>query len=584
MKQLLLCLLLLPACYGLQAQAPRKFNYQAVVRNNNGTIVAGQNVGLRFSIRDGAATGAVLYSERHAVTTNAFGLVNLQVGGGTVVSGVFANIAWGTGAKFLQVEADITGGANYTPLAAMELIAVPYALQAEKAGSFTGSLTGDISGPQTATLIGANAVTTSKIADGAITTSKLFDNVITTPKLTDAAVNSTKLADNAVSTGKIADGAVTASKLSDNVITTPRIVDGAVTAIKIPAAQVVKSFNGLKDDVVLKATGGTALSITDDTITITGNGDITAVNAGAGLLGGGAGNAVTLSAAFGGNGVQNTVSRSDHNHVGQTWTATSGGVLTMYSNDASSIGLNAYSYATGYSGAAIGGQVLSTTGQSIGVFGSTSSNDQYAAGVFGQATRTGNAKAVWGYALGNNTFAMYGEGAGSGSYAGYFQGRVHVNGTLSKAAGSFKIDHPLDPDNKYLSHSFVESPDMMNIYNGNVVLDSRGEATITLPGYFEALNMDFRYQLTAIGKPSPNIYIVQEIAGNKFRVAGGAPNGKISWKVTGIRHDAYAREHRIPVEELKPSEERGKRLNDDARNRKSLQRERGIAPEEPVKQ
>lgn len=76
-----------------------------------------------------------------------------------------------------------------------------------------------------------------------------------------------------------------------------------------------------------------------------------------------------------------------------------------------------------------------------------------------------------------------------------------VDGRLTKAAGSFKIDHPLDPANKYLLHSFVESPDMMNIYNGEVALDGLGKATVELPAWFEALNQDFRYQLTAIGSP-----------------------------------------------------------------------------------
>src|SRR2546430_380820 len=97
-------------------------------------------------------------------------------------------------------------------------------------------------------------------------------------------------------------------------------------------------------------------------------------------------------------------------------------------------------------------------------------------------------------------------------------GRVNVTGTLSKGAGSFMIDHPLDPANKYLYHSFVESPDMMNIYNGIVVLDGKGEAVVTLPDWFRALNRDFRYQLTAIAAPGPNLYIADEISNNRFKM------------------------------------------------------------------
>jgi len=135
--------------------------------------------------------------------------------------------------------------------------------------------------------------------------------------------------------------------------------------------------------------------------------------------------------------------------------------------------------------------------------------------------------------------------------------KLYVNGTLSKKAGSFRIDHPLDPENKYLCHSFVESPDMMNVYNGNVTLDANGRAEVTLPGWFEALNRDFRYQLTPIGGPGPDLYIAKEIRGNRFSIAGGRPGLRVSWMVTGIRHDRYADEHRIPVEEDKPPAEKG---------------------------
>lgn len=143
------------------------------------------------------------------------------------------------------------------------------------------------------------------------------------------------------------------------------------------------------------------------------------------------------------------------------------------------------------------------------------------------------------------------------SYAGIFVGNVSISGNLAKSSGSFKIDHPLDPANKYLYHSFVESPDMKNIYDGVVTLDDTGAAVVTMPNWFDALNQDFRYQLTAIGAPGPNLYIAQEITGNTFKVAGGTPGMKVSWQLTGIRHDAYANAHRIPVEQNKPQEERG---------------------------
>jgi len=133
---------------------------------------------------------------------------------------------------------------------------------------------------------------------------------------------------------------------------------------------------------------------------------------------------------------------------------------------------------------------------------------------------------------------------------GYFKGSLTVGGNISKGGGSFRIDHPLDPENKYLYHSFVESPDMKNIYDGVATLDDRGEATVQLPEWFEALNEDFRYQLTCIGGYAP-VYVASEVSGNQFRIAGGKSGLKISWQVTGIRHDAYANAHRIPVEALK---------------------------------
>jgi hypothetical protein len=139
-------------------------------------------------------------------------------------------------------------------------------------------------------------------------------------------------------------------------------------------------------------------------------------------------------------------------------------------------------------------------------------------------------------------------------FAGDFGGDINVSGAIYAGTKDFKIDHPLDPANKYLIHASVESSEMMNIYTGNVTLDDKGAATVQLPSWFQALNGDFRYQLTAIGQPSPGLYVAQEISGNQFRIAGGAPGGKVSWQVAGVRHDAYAKANPLLVEREKTFE------------------------------
>jgi hypothetical protein len=161
---------------------------------------------------------------------------------------------------------------------------------------------------------------------------------------------------------------------------------------------------------------------------------------------------------------------------------------------------------------------------------------------------------------GNGITATAGGGTlGVAGLAGKFNGNVKITGSISKGSGTFEIDHPLDPDNKFLCHSFVESPDMKNIYDGVVVLDEKGEATVELPSYFEALNKDFRYQLTCLGGFAP-VYVSREILENRFSIAGGKPGLKVSWLVTGIRQDAYANAHRVQVEVEKSSREKGKLL------------------------
>jgi hypothetical protein len=230
--------------------------------------------------------------------------------------------------------------------------------------------------------------------------------------------------------------------------------------------------------------------------------------------------------------------------------------------------------------------VYGQSNSSTGVYGQSNSST----GVYGQSN---NGWAVYGYS--DSSIGVYGwsnrgtavnghsasstgvlgtsdsstglYGTSGSGFAAYLEGNVRITGYLQKAGGGFKIDHPLDPANKYLSHSFVESPDMKNVYDGVVALDDNGEAEIELPDWFSALNKDFRY--------GPNLYIAEEISdaatnysddNNHFKIAGGASGMKVSWQVTGIRKDPWANANRIEVEEDKSDKERGYYLYPDLYN------------------
>jgi hypothetical protein len=208
-----------------------------------------------------------------------------------------------------------------------------------------------------------------------------------------------------------------------------------------------------------------------------------------------------------------------------------------------------------------------STGDGVYGYNSSSGNGVHGtsiSGVGGNFTSASN-DAVLGRT--NSTFsgvAGFNDGTGpgvfgtsTGGYAGRFDGNVQVNGTLTANVKNFKIDDPLDPANKYLYHTSVESPDMLNIYRGHVTLDTTGAAWVQMPGYFEALNRDFDYQLTAIGAPGPNLYVAEKVKDNRFKIAGGKPGMEVSWLVTGVRHDPYAQAHPSPVEQAKPASEQG---------------------------
>jgi hypothetical protein len=348
--------------------------------------------------------------------------------------------------------------------------------------------------------------------------------------------------------------------------------DGTVQTSAFSADQVVSSLNGLKGDLTLAAGPNIAITPSGNTLTISAIGVLTSVEhdqtlRGDGTTGAPLGLAVPL--IFAGD-------VSNGNGVITVTNVAAGGPAIF------SVGGNANSSIGGGSGLlTLGGTGTGTSPGGVGLvgFGGSASTSSGGTGgsLIGGVSTAGNggdglfAVGALGVGVGKKggrgIVAIPGGGAGGATagLAGEFLGDVEISGNLSKGGGSFKIDHPLDPENKYLYHSFVESPDMKNIYDGNVTTDENGEAAVQLPDWFEALNKDFRYQLTVVGTFAQAI-VAQKVKGNRFIIKTSAPGVEVSWQVTGIRKDAYAEKHRIPVEVNKADSDRGYYLHPEAFN------------------
>ncbi len=215
----------------------------------------------------------------------------------------------------------------------------------------------------------------------------------------------------------------------------------------------------------------------------------------------------------------------------------------------------------------------------LGLYGQSTSSH----GIYGRTMAASGVGGVLGVAANGTTYGMLGV---NNQYALYGNGDIYISGNLAKGSGTFKIDHPQDPANKYLIHSFVESPDMMNVYNGNIVTDANGDATVKLPDYFLSLNKEFRYQLTAIGTFAQAIVAEEVNTANEFKIKTDKPNVKISWQVTGIRQDAYANAHRIKDVVEKTGEEKGKYIHPELFNQpaaKGIFYKQNIAPKDNSK-
>ena len=405
----------------------------------------------------------------------------------------------------------------------------------------------------TTTMIGTGAVTTPKISGaGAAAGQVLKYNGATVAWASDETGGGgiTSVNAGAGLTGGGSDGDITLG-VADGGIVSQMLQNGAVTTPKI-------SGSGSSAGQVLKSNGSTVSWANDET------GGMTLPYSGSASS---AGVVFEVENTGSGFGIKGTTNGGMYGVYGA---GTTGAGVRGFVDNASGEGVTASNGASGTSaylaggGHAVWAQNSSTTEAAV-----FAENSGYLGiGVHGESNSGGLAAGVYGESQqGFGVAGFSSSGRGGWFYGGaQVDGDLDVSGSLSKGGGSFRIDHPLDPENKYLSHSFVESPDMMNIYNGNVVTDAAGFATVELPRWFEVLNRDFRYQLTVIGGGDSwaQARVAEEVRDNVFVIQTSDPGIKVSWQVTGIRQDAWANANRIPVEEDKPDVERGTYLHPEA--------------------
>jgi hypothetical protein len=355
-------------------------------------------------------------------------------------------------------------------------------------------------------------------------------------------------------------------------VQTIHLATGAVTAPKIANATVVRSFNGLFDNVTLAAGANITITPSGNTLTIAATNALTGVAHDTTLQGDGTSGSplgvavpLNLTGAVPSDLGRAAIIKATNTEVfgasvianggsGGTSVIANGGDAT--SNNVSKGGTGVE--ASGGTGDNAGG------GDAVTARGGTGSllsggDGVVAIGGTGIGVNTSGGDGI-------HTLGGSGQSGGLRGLAGRFNGDVLITGALNvTGTKNFKIDHPLDPENKYLLHAAIESSEVLNVYSGNVTTNEQGEATVTLPDWFEALNRDFRYQLTVVGQFAQAI-VADEIKDNRFKIRTNAASVKVSWQVTGVRSDAHLQKHPFKAEENKPERERGTYLSPEAFN------------------
>ncbi len=590
LRFLLVAFLLICAASSASAQAPQLINFQAQVNSLPTTATP-----ITFSIYASPTDGSALWSETQTITSPD-GVIQVLLGSETAFPG---DLFSSDGERHLELNIN---GDVLSPR--FQLTSVSYALRSAVADDIAGgvvnslnTLDGDVvlrEGANVTITQDGQEITIAAAAGtggggGVSTVSGGSGIEVTNPNgplvvvaVEENGINDTHVQDNSLSASSLGPGSVGTSELA--------------------AGTAVRNLNGLSDAVTLQGGNNVTIDTQGQTLTINatgggGGGGISTLVAGNGIsiddtdgptstialendillgpngevaVGNGSNSLVaSINSGEGGGGVQ--ITQSDGNFIAGNMTVRSfngssfGGQLQLRANENwDAIHLFA-------DGSSQGGRMLFREPDP------NNANDAFTTLAFRGEDGKGHMIVLndnEGYiSIGGDqqeirTRGRVGIGLTQPEYdsaaqlgvALFVRGDAAITGNLTNSIGTSSMDHPLDPENKVLSHSEVISAERMTVYSGNVILNNQGEATVQLPEWFESLNKDFRYQLTSIGEWS-RVYIAEKINNNQFKIAGGRNGMEVSWQVTAVRNDPYAQSNPVEVEEAKEGDAIGTYIN-----------------------